>query len=106
MKDELKWMLKYGRDKARKSTELQMALGAPDREIRLCIRQLIADGLPIASSTDGRTGGYFIANTQEEAKEYMGKLRSRIIQDCLRYRDFKLAARPLLYPGQLPLVLA
>ena len=103
-KGYLSCLLQYGSDEPTTSKALATSCDSNDRDVRLAIRELIADGIPIAASTDGRNGGYFIANTTEEAKDYIGKLRHRIIQDCLRLRDFKRAARPLLIPGQLPLL--
>lgn len=100
----LRILIRHGTGDALPSRALAWACKSTDRDIRLTIRDLIAEGLPIASSTDGKNGGYFIASTPEEAKDYIGKLRHRIIQDCLRLRDFKRAARPLLEPGQLPLL--
>lgn len=100
----LRTILEDGINSSTKSKELARRCRATDRKVRLAIRELIADGIPIASSTNGRTGGYFIAKTGQEAKDYMGKLRHRIIEDCRRLRDFKRAARPLLNPGQLPLI--
>lgn len=102
-KTSVKFHINYGIDNALKSREIAVICDEPERVVRLNIRELIAEGIPIASSTDGKTGGYFIASTRQEAADYMGKLRHRIIQDCLRYRDFKRAAQPLLNPGQLSL---
>ncbi len=100
-KGYLSCILQYGAGEPITSKGLATTCDSTDRDIRLTIRELIADGIPIAASTDGRNGGYFIANTTEEAKDYIGQLRHRIIQDCLRFRDFKIAARPLFIPGQL-----
>lgn len=73
-----------------------------DREVRLAIRSLIEQGHPILSSVKPPMG-YFIAETQEEIKEYQEVLQSRILEDARRKRDIKLAGRRLLQPGQLPL---
>jgi len=59
-----------------------------DREVRLIIRDLISSGYPIASST-GKPQGYFIIETHGEALEYMKELRSRLIENAIRRRDFK-----------------
>ena len=103
-KECLRTLLNYGQDGAITSKKLATLINSTDREVRLIIRELIAERVPVASSTDGKNGGYFIANTQAEAKDYIGKLRHRIIEDCLRLRDFKRGSRPLLNPGQLPLI--
>ncbi len=68
-----------------------------DRQVRIVIRRLIADGLSIASSTE-RPGGYYIAITRQEAEEYIAVMRSRLIQDALRIRDFKRNAKRYLEP--------
>ena len=56
-----------------------------DREIRLAIRELIADGIPIVSDSSG----YFIADHYSQVEEYTRSLRSRVINDALRMRDVK-----------------
>ena len=101
--NRLKMQLRNGRSQARTSRELTKVCQVTDRELRLVIRDFIAGGLPVASSTSG-TKGYFIAQTDEEVKGYILELRSRIIETCKRLRDFKRAARTLLSPGQLPLL--
>ena len=58
-----------------------------DRRIRQAIREIIAEGWPIASATTGPKG-FFIAQTEEEARAYAGTLRSRLVEDALRRRDF------------------
>lgn len=73
-----------------------------DRGIRLAIRSLIEQRHPILSSIKPPVG-YFIAETQEEIKEYQEVLQSRILEDARRKRDIKLASRCLLQPGQLRL---
>ena len=100
----LETILNHGSNRATKSKELTQRCRATDREVRLSIRELIADGIPIASSTDGKTGGYFIAETKLEAEDYIGKLRHRIIEDCLRLRDFKRASKVLRNPDQMYLL--
>ena len=80
-----------GRTKAIRGSELAQMMGFKnDRAVRLAIRDLIADGYPIASTTQ-EPAGYFIAASLEEANEYMDDLKGRLIQDALRRRDFKLS---------------
>src|SRR3990167_4950153 len=65
-----------------------------DRPVRQAIRQLIADGLPVAANTDIRRGplGYFIPTSPEQAQVYADSVKMRLIEDALRRRDFKRAA--------------
>ncbi|MCJ7829182.1 MAG: hypothetical protein MUP81_05520 [Dehalococcoidia bacterium] len=80
-----------GKDRAITAKELVRYTGKDDRAIRIEIRGLIAQGIPVASNLT-RPYGYYIANTIQEAKEYMQQLRNRLIQDAIRRRDFKRAA--------------
>ena len=96
--------LKRGKTNALPGRILAQRLGFKnDRQIRLAIRELIADGKPIASSVRPPLG-YFIADSGEEAIEYMKVLKSRLVNDAYRRRDFKLAARNILDPYQLGLL--
>jgi len=100
-------ILQLHRGKARAITgkELAQLLGEPDdRLIRREIRELIADGYPIASSTE-KPYGYFMADTPEEAAQYLKQLKSRLVEDAYRRRDFKkAAARALSKEKQLALL--
>ena len=81
-----------GRGSAIKASELAYAFGlSDDRHVRQLIRELIKDGYPIAASVS-EPMGYYIVATRAEADEYMAGLRSRLIEDALRRRDFKKAA--------------
>ena len=97
-------VLEVGLDKAKKSKAIAQLLDIPEREVRLAVRQLIEDGIPVASSTDGMTGGFYITKDRKEAEAYITGMRSRIKEIARRMRDYKIAARPILYPGQLPLI--
>ena len=70
-----------------------------DRQVRLAIRDLIADGLPVASSTEA-PAGYFIVVTRQEAEQYALSVRSRLIENALRRRDFRRAADMYLMPAE------
>lgn len=70
-----------------------------DRQVRLAIRELITDGVPVASSTES-PAGYFIVATHQEAEEYAASIRSRLIEDALRRRDFRQAASMRLAPAK------
>lgn len=84
--------LHRGRALAIKGYEIARRLGyKDDRLVRIAIRQLIADGVPVASSVQ-EPQGYYIVESYQEALAYMAVLRSRLIEDALRRRDFKLAA--------------
>ncbi len=86
--------------------DLARALGHHnDRQIRLVIQQLIADGHPIAASVCDPAGYYVIA-TREEAEAYMAVLRSRATRTFKRMADlgravervFGVPYQPLLLP--------
>ena len=70
-----------------------------DRRVRLVIRDLITEGLPIAAHTEV-PAGYFIVVTRREAERYAGSIRSRLIQDAIRRRDFRRAADMWLTPAE------
>ncbi len=93
-------LLQKGRSKAISSSTLSKYLGIDERRLRILIRELIADGYLIASTT-GSPAGFFIAETLPEVQEYAKGLRDRLIEDARRRRDFLRAARIML--GQLKL---
>jgi uncharacterized protein involved in exopolysaccharide biosynthesis len=99
-------VLQLHRGKARAITgkDLAQVMGEPnDRLIRKEIRDLIADGFPIASSTE-KPYGYFMAETPQEAAQYLRQLKSRLVEDAYRRRDFKKAAKALNKEKQLVLM--
>ncbi len=102
-KEKLRMLLGNGRGATRTSRELAEIIGLKNWPLRQGIRELIAEGLPVAAIT-GENPGYFVAETIQESSDYAGALRHRIIEDCLRLRDFKRATRPIRQPGQLPLI--
>ena len=95
-----------GRHNAIKSNSLAWICGydsnGSDRMTRKMIALLIEEGYPIASTT-GNPPGFFIAETKEEVQNYAGTLKSRLIKDAIRRRDFLRASRPILQPEQLKL---
>jgi len=104
LKADVFYYLKKGRESAVKGSELAEILYLKnDREIRLIIRELIAEGVPIASSVYPPYG-YYIVKTKEEAEDYLRVLKSRLVQDAYRRRDFKRAARAILEPEQMELL--
>jgi hypothetical protein len=76
-----------------------------DRQVRLVIQGLIADGRPIAASVSDPVG-YYLVQTREEAEAYAAVLRSRAVKTFERMRDFQAAIKnefgiplqPLLLP--------
>ena len=105
LKAEVRSLLRYGRGKARTGKYLAKTLGfSNDRLVRHAIRELIAEGVPVASSVTPPLG-YFIASSLDEAADYMKVLKSRLVNDAYRRRDFRAAARKILQPSQLELTL-
>ena len=103
LKAEVRSHLWHGKENARKGQDIAELLGLKnDRLVRRTIRELIAEGVPIASSVTPPLG-YFIASSVDEAADYMKVLKSRLVQDAYRRRDFKIAAREVLQPCQLGL---
>jgi len=101
LKQEVRSLLRYGKENAQTGSKLATVLGfKDDRPVRLAIRDLIAEGLPVAASGNG----YFIASSLDEATEYMRNLKSRLVNDAYRRRDFKLASREILQPHQMALI--
>ena len=97
-------LIRSGREHAIKGGALARLLGfRNDRAIRRIILELIGEGYPIASGT-GVPAGYFLAQTPGEVEAYARELRSRLIKDALRRRDFLRASRPILQPEQLVLL--
>lgn len=89
-----------GKNRAITGRELATIVGhRDDRQVRLAIRELITDGLPVASSTES-PAGYFIVATRQEAENYAASIRSRLIEDALRRRDFRRAADMHLTPAK------
>lgn len=85
-----------GKDRAITGKELAKILGHPnDRSIRKAIRELIAQGFPIAAATEPPYG-YFMADTPGEVEQYLQQLKSRLVEDAYRRRDFKKAAAKTL----------
>lgn len=103
LRAEVHDLLRYGRKNARPGKEFADLLGfSNDRSVRQAIRFLIAEGVPIASSVT-RPHGYFIVNSQDEATDYLKVLKSRLVNDAYRRRDFQRAAREILHPSQMEL---
>lgn len=97
---ELRDILRHheGTDYAITSRELAALTGKPERTVRLVIRELIRDGLPVASRTEP-PAGYYIVTSRRQAQEYADSLKSRLIEDARRRRDFRTAADGWLTPA-------
>lgn len=98
LKLEVRRILERHEGRARTITgkELAKMLGCrDDRRIRQIIRELITDGLPVASTT-GHPAGYFIPTNYREAREYADGEKSRLVEIALRRRDFRGAANQWL----------
>ena len=92
--------LKPGKHSAVPGRVLANRLGFKnDRAVRLEIRELIRTGHPIASSVNPPYG-YYMAATTEEIEEYLRVMRTRLVEDAYRRRDFKNASRKLYEPGE------
>lgn len=102
---EILSLLRHGKENAITGRELARVLGFPnDRFIRIQIRELIAQGKPIAASI-GDPPGYYLASNLQEAQEYINDMRSRLINDAYRIRDFKRATQNIRQPEQLTMSL-
>ena len=100
LKEELKDILlrHEGQAQAITGKELASIFGhRDDRRVRLAIREIIADGLPVASSTET---GYFVVATRKEAEQYALSIKGRLISDAVRRRDFRRAADQWLTPAE------
>ena len=80
-----------GRQNAIKACDLAALLNENERAVRLAIRELIAEGVPVASSTES-PAGYFIITTYAEIQEYSESIKGRLIEDAIRRRNFRRAA--------------
>ncbi len=81
-----------GRENAVTAMELARQFGyRDDRKIRIMIRDLISEGLPVAAATES-PAGYFVIASILERDVYANTIRSRLKEDALRRRDFLRAA--------------
>lgn len=83
-----------GKSNAINARKLAQDLGHKnDRMVRRAILLLIERGHAIAASTDKNGGGYFIAETKEEAEHYLNALASRARENYARHKFFAIASR-------------
>lgn len=92
--------IKTGRRNAITGKEIARTLGqSDDRKIRLIIRELIAEGVPVASSVSDPMGFYIVVS-EYEAADYIRVLKERIKEDTARLRDFETACHEFAIPEQ------
>ena len=104
LKQEVRQLLRMGKEKARTGKELARTLGfKDDRLIRQAIRSLIADGIPVISSVHPPYG-YYIAESPADITEHLEDLRHRALEILGRYKDLKMASRDILQPHQMALI--
>ena len=98
LKDRVKTILEHSVGEKYALTQHTIAhyLKEDPRAIRLAIRELITEGMPIASGNYG----YFIVSSHEEARIYQERVKSMLIEDAKRIRDFKRAAGKYLAPAK------
>lgn len=98
LKDRVKTILEHSVGEKNALTQHTIAhyLKEDPRAIRLAIRELIKEGMPIASGNYG----YFIVSSHEEARIYQERVKSMLIEDAKRIRDFKRAAGNYLAPAK------
>ncbi len=106
LKSRLKYLLQKheGRGKAITAGELSKLLKYNERSVRLIIRELITDGMPIASSTEA-PAGYFVISNWVEARDYAESIKGRLVEDAIRRRDFNRSAALYLKPAEQPRLL-
>jgi len=93
-----------GRRSAIRGKDLAWQFGyGDDRVVRLIIRELIADGYPIASAVS-EPMGFFLAINEHEAAGYIRVLKERIKEDQSRLNDFIKASHEFTLPEQMTLV--
>lgn len=101
VKDHIKYILAshHGRANAISNSELARLTKTHIRYVQIIIRDLISEGIPIASSCD-KPHGYFIAGNWEEADIYSESLKNRLIENARRRRDFRRSALYYLTPAK------
>lgn len=76
-----------GRDNAVSRKDLVMLTGMDDRTVRAHISEARERGVAICANTV--TGGYYMAETEEDMKLLLGDLRSRVAKLCKCYAAVK-----------------
>ena len=100
LKNSLLKELKVGQRRAIPGSLLAKRLGLNnDRAVRLAIRELTVDGIPVVSSIVPPMG-FYIAETREEVSKYAANMRSRLIEIALHRRDLLRASDSIRHPEQ------
>ena len=93
-----------GRKSAIRGKDLAWQWGyGDDRVVRLIIRELIAEGYPIAAAVS-EPMGFFLAINEHEALDYARVLKERIKEDQARLDDFLKACHEFTLPEQITLM--
>lgn len=104
LKEQVLHSLNTGRSKAIPGRVLAHRLGfKTDRQIRLAIRELQEDGIPIIGRSTPPYG-YYIADNIAEIQAQREVLKGYIIELAKHMRDLKLSVRTLQHEKQLNLM--
>ncbi len=102
IKPRLKAILQHheGRAKAITRREIKNLLGYQnDRQLRLIIAELRADGLPVLFATN-RPAGYYVPVTWAELKTGLDSFRSYIVDLCIQRAKIKKEGALSLYDSK------
>lgn len=88
-------VLHTGADEATSTRELAALLKEHPRIITKAVEHAIKDGAPICSSTDGKSGGYYLAESQEDAERYAARLDHRAAEIAERAAAIRRTAPTL-----------
>lgn len=89
IKTDILRCLRRGHNQAIRKDTLRKVLNLrDDREMRQIIIELIKEGTPIVTAKT-KPFGYFIADTPEEIKECMEKMKGYCIESAIHRRDLK-----------------
>lgn len=77
MKGSIENYIPVGRENKISRQSLALCTGLPDRSVRRLISEARMRGVPIVGDP---SGGYYMAETEEDVMLLLGELRSRIIK--------------------------
>ena len=104
LKEQVLHELHTGRSKAIPGRVLAHRLGfKTDRQIRLAIRELVEDGIPVIGRS-AKPRGYYIADNIAEIQAQREVLKGYIIELAKHMRDLKYTIRTLQHEKQLVLM--
>ena len=107
IKPRLKGILSSHQGRARAITrrEIKNMLGYQnDRQLRLIIAEIRAEGLPVLFATN-KPAGYYVPATWEELRAGLDSFRSYIIDLCIQRARIKKAGELSLYSSKQGLLL-